>query len=88
MALKKFEKMRDPFLATRQLNVLAKLQVRSSKTVAATLQTNKYTYKQTYIHTYRQRSETGVTRGKPNNVVSLRTRQYTVHVCEIVQFSH
>ena len=36
--------MRDPFLATRQLNVCAKFQVRSSKTVAATLRT--------YIHTY------------------------------------
>ena len=46
--------MSDPFLATRQLNVYAKFQVCSSKTVAATLRKNKYTYKQIYILTYRR----------------------------------
>ena len=76
--------MRDPFLATRELNVCAKFQVHSSNTVAATLRTNKQIYT---VHTYRQRSEIGETRGKPKYVAELRTGQYTVQVCEIVQFS-
>ena len=76
--------MRDPLLGTRELNVCAKFQVRSSKTVAATLWTNKHIY----IHrTYRQKVETGETGGKPKYVAGLRTRQYTVHICETVQFS-
>ena len=75
--------MRDPFLATRELNICAKFQVRSSKTVAATLRTNIHI---PYIHrTYR--GETGETRGKPKYVAELRTGQNTVQVCEIVQFS-
>ena len=52
--------MRDVFLATRELNICVKIQVCSSKTVAASLRTNKYTY----IQTDRQRIETGETRGK------------------------
>ena len=40
------------------------------------------------VHTQRlQRSETGETRGKPKYVAELRIGQYTVQVCETVQFS-
>ena len=47
--------MRYGFLATRYLNVCAKFQVSTSKTVAATLRTYIYrTYIHTYIHTDRQ----------------------------------
>ena len=73
-------KMRDQFLATLELNVCAKFQVHSLKTVAATLRT--------YIHcTYRQKGETGETWGKPKYVAELRPGLYTVQIREIVQFS-
>ena len=43
---------------------------------------------QTYIHrTNRQKGETGETWGKPKYVTRLRTGQYTVQICETVQFS-
>ena len=64
-------------LASQESVVLG--EVRSSKTVAVTLRTNKYTF--------RQRGETGETRGKPKYIASVRAGQYTVQVCEIVQFS-
>ena len=63
--------MRYRFSATWELNACGKIQVRSSKTVAATL------------HTYRQKGETGETwaGGKPSTP-ELRTGQYTVQVCD------
>ena len=63
--------MRYGFLAARKLNKCAKFQVRSSKTVAATLQT--YT-----VHTYRQKGETGETMGKQKYVPRLRTGQIQI----------
>ena len=48
------------------------------------------TYKKhpVYIHrTYRKKGETGETRAKPKYVAEFRTGQYTVQVCESVQFS-
>ena len=76
--------MRHPFLAARELDVCAKFEIRSSKTVAATLRTTPV---HTYIQTYKQRGETGETWGKPMYVAELHTGQYTVQACEIVQFS-
>ena len=61
------------FLATLTPNVCAKFKIRSSKTVTATLRTNKH-------RTYRQRSETREARSKPKYVS-------TVQVCDTVQFS-
>ena len=49
--------MSDPFLGTRKLNVCAKFQVRSSKTVAATLRT--------YIQTYTVHTDRKVKQEKP-----------------------
>ena len=78
--------MRHSFLAPRELNACAKFQVRSSE--AATLRTYIHKYIHIpYIKTYRQKGETGETWGKPKYVAELRTVQYTVQVCETVQFS-
>ena len=62
------------------------------------IQTYKHTYIPTYIHTntvhtlyihtYIQTNrERGETRGRPKYIAELHTGQYTVEVCETVQFS-
>ena len=58
--------MRYGFLATRYLNVCAKFQVSTSKTVAATLRT--YIYR-TYIHTQEKPGANQVRRGAPYRLV-------------------
>ena len=58
------------------------------RSVAATVfELRTWNFAHTFIHTDRQKGETGETRGKPKYVAELRTGQYTVQVCEIVQFS-
>ena len=71
--------MRYGFLAARELNVCAKFQVSSSKTVSATLRTYKHI---PYIHiqTYSRQTERWNRRnpGQTKYVADLRTGQYTV----------
>ena len=73
LKIQNLKKMRDPFLATQEL--------RNCGCYASEIQ-RTYT-----VHTYRQKGETGETRGEPKNVTELRTGQYAVQICEIVQFS-